>query len=254
MILNKPFNHKVALITGAASGIGRAIAVALADRGADVLIHAGKSEDRAQRVMQEVHQRGVQSRVLMADLRDPAACQRLADEAWEHFGALDIWINNAGADTLTGPAAQLPFAAKLRELLAVDVTATLLLSRAVGARMKAAGQGCLVNLGWDQAETGMEGDSGQLFAAAKAAVMAFTKSLALSLAPEVRVNCLAPGWIRTAWGETASTSWQQRAVREAPLRRWGTPEDVAKAARWLVSPAAIFITGQIVRINGGAVR
>jgi NAD(P)-dependent dehydrogenase (short-subunit alcohol dehydrogenase family) len=109
-------------------------------------------------------------------------------------------------------------------------------------------------MGWDQADTGMEGDSGQLFAATKGAVMAFTKSLALSLAPEVRVNCLAPGWVRTGWGESASTYWQNRVRRETPLGRWGTPEDVAVVARWLASPAAAFITGQVIRVNGGAVR
>ena len=83
--------------------------------------------------------------------------------------------------------------------------------------------------------------------------MAFTKSLALSLAPEVRVNCLAPGWIRTAWGSQASEAWQARVLKETPLERWGTPEDVAAAALWLVSPAAAFITGQVIRVNGGAV-
>jgi 3-oxoacyl-[acyl-carrier protein] reductase len=112
----------------------------------------------------------------------------------------------------------------------------------------------MLNVGWDQAETGMEGDSGELFAASKGAVMAFSKSLALSLAPAVRVNCLAPGWVRTAWGEKASSAWQERVLRETPLRRWGTPEDVASVARWLASPAAEFLTGQVVRINGGAVR
>ena len=85
-------------------------------------------------------------------------------------------------------------------------------------------------MGWDQAETGMEGDSGELFAATKGAVMAFTRSLALSLAPTVRVNALAPGWIKTAWGESASHAWQERVLRETPLARWGTPEDVADAA------------------------
>ena len=109
-------------------------------------------------------------------------------------------------------------------------------------------------MGWDQAETGMEGDSGQLFTAAKGAVAAFTRSLALSLAPAVRVNCLAPGWVRTAWGEGASERWQERVLRETPLRRWGTPEDVAGAARWLASPAAAYVTGQVIRVNGGAVR
>jgi 3-oxoacyl-[acyl-carrier protein] reductase len=120
--------------------------------------------------------------------------------------------------------------------------------------MKRQGRGVILTMGWDQADTGMEGDSGQLFGACKSAVMAFTKSLALDLAPPVRVNCLAPGWIRTAWGAVASQDWQTRALRETPLARWGTPEDVAQTARWLVSPAAQFITGQIVRIDGGAIR
>ena len=93
--------------------------------------------------------------------------------------------------------------------------------------MKARGAGVIVNIGWDQAEHGMAGDSGEMFAATKGAVMAFTKSLARSLAPEVRVNCLAPGWIKTAWGEQASEYWQERASGESLLGRWGTPEDVA---------------------------
>ena len=120
--------------------------------------------------------------------------------------------------------------------------------------MKRQGRGVILTMGWDQADTGMAGDSGQLFGAVKGAVMAFTKSLALDLAPAVRVNCLAPGWIRTAWGEHASSAWQQRVLAETPAARWGTPDDVAQTARWLVSPAAQFITGQIIRINGGAVR
>ena len=244
---------KRAMVTGSSSGIGKAIALALAAKGADVLIHCRQSRDRAEQARAQARQHGVRSEVLTADLRDPAACTQLVEQAWARFGGLEIWINNAGADTLTGAEARMPFEAKLQELLAVDVTATMLLARAVGERMKPTG-GVIVNMGWDQAETGMEGDSGQLFAAAKAAVMGFTKSLALSLAPHVRVNCLAPGWIRTAWGESASEDWQQRAIREAPLGRWGTPDDVAQVACWLVSPAAAFVTGQVIRINGGAVR
>src|SRR5262249_32399295 len=98
------------------------------------------------------------------------------------------------------------------------------------------------------------GASGELFAATKGAVMAFTRSLALSLAPEVRVNALAPGWVKTAWGERAPDAWQRRAVREAPLARWGTPADAAGAACFLVGPDAAFLTGQVLRVNGGAVR
>ena len=119
--------------------------------------------------------------------------------------------------------------------------------------MKERGRGAIVTIGWDQAETGMEGDSGQLFGLSKGAVMCFTCSLAMTLAPEVRVNCLAPGWIRTAWGEQASEAWQERVRRETPLARWGTPDNVARR-RWLVSPAAAYITGQTIRVNGGGVR
>jgi 3-oxoacyl-[acyl-carrier protein] reductase len=90
-----------------------------------------------------------------------------------------------------------------------------------------------------------------MFTAIKGAVMAFTRSLARSLAPAVRVNCLALGWIRTAWGEQASEYWRERAVAESLMRRWGTPDDVARAARFLASPNASFITGHILPINGG---
>jgi 2-amino-4-hydroxy-6-hydroxymethyldihydropteridine diphosphokinase len=242
-----------AVVTGSTSGIGRAIALELAAAGADVLIH-GRRGTTAELVASQVQDQGVSSHVLLADLHDPRECHRLAVTAWREWGPLDIWINNAGADTLTGEAADWSFLRKLRELLQVDVVASMLLAREIGRRMKAQGRGVLINMGWDQAETGMEGDSGQLFAATKGAILAFSKSLALSLAPEVRVNCLAPGWIRTAWGQSASPSWQDRVLRETPLERWGTPEDVAAVARWLVSPAAAFVTGQVIRVNGGGVR
>jgi 2-amino-4-hydroxy-6-hydroxymethyldihydropteridine diphosphokinase len=243
-----------AVVTGSTSGIGWATAQALAAGGADVIIHGRRSRDTAEAAAAKLRDDGVRAAAILADLHDDEECRRLVDEAWQTWGGVEVWVNNAGADTLTGDAARWPFDRKLRELLAVDVTATMLLSREVGARMKARGEGVILNVGWDQADRGMEGDSGQLFGATKAAVMAFSKSLALSLAPEVRVNCLAPGWIRTAWGERASAAWQERVLRETPLRRWGLPEDVAAAARWLASPVAAYVTGQVIRVNGGAVR
>ena len=154
---------------------------------------------------------------------------------------------------LTGEAADWPFERKWQELVTVDIAATMVLGREIGARMARAGHGSIVTVGWDQAETGMEGDSGEMFAASKGAIMAFTRSLAKSLAPRVRVNCLAAGWIRTAWGEGASARWQERVRRETPLARWGLPEDLANAALWLMNPESAFVTGQVLRINGGAV-
>jgi NAD(P)-dependent dehydrogenase (short-subunit alcohol dehydrogenase family) len=183
-----------------------------------------------------------------------STCEPLAADAWDVWDGLDVAVLNAGADILTGDAAKWPFERKLEALLAVDVRSTMLLGRAIGDRMRRQGRGVILTVGWDKAETGMEGDSGQLFAATKGAVTAFTKSLALSLAPQVRVNCIAPGWIKTAWGKKASAAWQERAVRDTPLGRWGAPEDVAAVAVWLASPAAAFMTGQVVRVNGGAVR
>ena len=259
---------QTALVTGSTSGIGLAIARAFADRGATILLHGRRlappvdaSDAESDRFgistrdfLEPFQDRGVEVRGLGGDLTDPAACDRLADEAWAAFGGVEILVLNAGADTLTGEAARWSFEQKLDALLAVDLKATMRLARNLGDRMKARGRGCILTMGWDQAETGMEGDSGQLFAAAKGAVMCFTRSLALSLAPEVRVNCLAPGWVRTAWGETASPVWQDRVKRETPLGVWGLADDIASAAVWLASPRAGFVTGQTIRINGGAVR
>jgi 3-oxoacyl-[acyl-carrier protein] reductase len=177
-----------------------------------------------------------------------------AADAWAAWRGVDGWVNNAGVDLLTGSGAKLSFERKLAQLLDVDVRATLLLSRDIGHRMCAQGSGVILNIGWDQADRGMEGESGELFAAAKNAVMGFTRSLAVSLAPAVRVNCIAPGWIRTAWGEQVGEPWQQRVLAETPLQRWGTPQDIAALARFLLSDAAAYITGQVINANGGAVR
>jgi 3-oxoacyl-[acyl-carrier protein] reductase len=217
-------------------------------------VHGHRRQERAEATAAEVRDLGRQATVLAADLSDAAARERFAAAAWSWQGAIDILVNAAGADVLTGEPAAWPFERKLQVLWEVDVLATIDLSRAIGARMKerADGRGgVILNVGWDQAEQGMAGDSGEMFAAIKGAVMAFSRSLAQSLAPRVRVNCLAPGWIRTAWGEDASDYWQARAARQALRGRWGTPDDVAQAAAYLASPAADFITGQVFNINGG---
>ena len=240
-----------AVVTGSSSGIGRAIALELAAAGAAVMVHARASRQAAESTAEAIRSLGCESRVVLADLAEPQEHEMLVDEAWQWRSGVDIWVNNAGVNVLTGAAAQWSFERKLDALWRVDVRATIRLGRLAGSRMKSAGGGSILNIGWDGAARGMAGPSGQLFAAAKGAVTAFTRSLARSLAPQVRANCLAPGWIKTAWGEQASQVWQARAERESLLGRWGTPEDVARAARFLVSPQAAFITGQVLDVNGG---
>ena len=241
-----------AVVTGSSSGIGRAIALELSSAGAEVLIHANRSVADGEKLREEITARGARCEFIQADLRTGKTATAFFEEALETLGGLDIWINNAGVDILTGAGAELSYEEKLESLIAVDLRASILLARKAGKAMKDHG-GVILNMGWDQAAVGMEGESGELFGAIKGAVMAFTRSLALSLAPEVRVNCLAPGWIRTAWGEEAPAEWQERVLQEVPLGRWGSPEDVASTARFLVSDAAGFISGQVVNINGGAV-
>ncbi len=248
---DEPLLGLTAVVTGASSGIGRAIVCAFAEAGADCLIHARRNRAGADEVAASVRALGRAAEVSLADLALPEAIDPFAESAWNWRNGVDIWVNNAGADVLTGGPTSWPFEYKLEQLWRVDVTATMLLARAIGMKMKQRGSGVILNVGWDRADFGMAGDSGELFAATKGAVMAFSRSLAKSLAPEVRVNCLAPGWIRTAWGDQASDYWQRRAESESLLGRWGTPEDVAQTACFLASPAAAFITGQIVPINGG---
>jgi 3-oxoacyl-[acyl-carrier protein] reductase len=243
-----------AVVTGSSSGIGRAIALELACAGADVVVHCRQQLELAEELAVRIRGIGRRAAVLSANLGDADESKRFVEDAWDSLGGIDVWVNNAGADLLTGEDSQLDFDEKLATLFSVDVAGTMRLARNVGRRMAEGSGGVILNIGWDQADRGMGGDSGELFAAAKNAVMGFTRSLALSLAPTVRVNCIAPGWIRTAWGETAGDYWQQRVTHETPLGRWGTPEEVAKLARFLASSEAAFITGQIINVNGGAVR
>ncbi len=245
---------RTAVVTGSSSGIGRAIALELAAAGADVLVHAGNNQQAADRTAALVSELGRRVHVMVLDLSSVKNQEALVERAWA-WRPIDIWINNAGADVLTGASAEWAFLEKLETLWRVDVAATIHLSRLAGQKMlsrpEEASNHSIVNMGWDQAAIGMEGDSGEMFAATKGAIMAFTKSLAQTLAPRIRVNCLAPGWIRTAWGDGASDYWKQRVNSETLLQRWGQPEDVAGVARFLVSPAAQFVTGQIVAVNGG---
>ena len=241
------------LATGSTNGIGRAIALELARGGADVIVHGRRSAESVEARPRGSPRRDTRRRPSAGNCAIPPPVFGWS-LAWQVWGGLDLCVNNAGADTLTGEAAAWPFERKLEELLAVDVTATTA-ARAVGRRMKEAGGGVILNMGWDQADVGMEGDSGELFAAAKGAVMAFSKSLALSLAPEVRVHCLAPGWIRTAWGRGASEAWQEaRPARDAVAALGVAGGRGGGGAVAGLAGGGADLTGQVVRINGGAVR
>lgn len=241
------------VVTGSSSGIGRAIALSCAQAGADLVISCRQSMVRAESVAEEIRQLGRRADVFSANIVNQWAREAFEKECFDS-GPVDAIVNNAGADLLTGELKEADFATKLRVLLDVDVTGSIDLSRRFGARFAEQGHGRIINIGWDQSDRGMEGDSGELFAAAKNAVMGFTRSLAVSLAPTVNVNCIAPGWIKTAWGDDASDYWQQRVLDETPLKRWGLPEDIAHMARFLLSPEASYITGQVINVNGGAIR
>jgi len=246
-----PLAGRTAVVTGSSRGIGRAIALRLAACGADVLVHGASQAEAARAVAGEIEALGRSTRVVMADLSEPAGLLDLVDGAWAWRKRIDIWVNNAGADVVSPAARQRSFAERLERLWQLDVRAAIELSRAVGERMKAAGSGVIVNIGWDGAALGMEGDTAQLYAAAKGAISAFTLSLAQTLAPEVRVNCIAPGWVRTDWARQASSYWKRRGADESLAGRWAEPDDIAGAVAAIVAPSAGFINGQIIAVNGG---
>jgi 3-oxoacyl-[acyl-carrier protein] reductase len=237
------------VVTGASSGIGRAIAVAFANAGARVGIGFWRSSDDARALAAEL---GPDHPLLQADLGTLDGCEAIVAEAFGALGHIDVWVNNAGADVLTGDARAWPSERKLEALVELDLKGTIRCSRLVAARMRPGG--CVLNMGWDRAANdGMAGDDAELFAAVKAGVLGFSKSFARSVAPNVRVNVLCPGWIETAYGAGADREFYDRVAASMPLGRWGTPEDVAAAAVWLASPGADFITGQAININGGEV-
>jgi 3-oxoacyl-[acyl-carrier protein] reductase len=246
------------LVTGGTSGIGRAIAIAAARAGADVAITYAHHEAAARRTAKEIDAAGRRSAVFWLDLADQEdlapALSSLAMSARDGLGRLDAWVNNAGADILTGPLGKVSVAAKLDRLLTVDLRGTILASWAAAELF--GGQehgGVIINMSWDHVYTGMAGRNPQMFAAVKGGVLAFSKSLARSVAPRVRVNVLAPGWIETAFAADLDAARRRSVAESTPLKRWGTPDDVAAAAVYLASPAAAFLTGQTIFVNGGVV-
>ena len=249
------YSKTTAVVTGASSGIGQAVAIALAAAGVErLLVHYCKNEAGALQTASAASKHGADVVLHSADLSSPEDSQQLADVAFDKLGVIHTWVNNAGADVLTGKAGDWSFEEKLQHLLSVDVVGTIRLSRQVGERLALQSLDrppSMLFIGWDQAPQGMEGDAGQMFATVKAAVMAYANSLAQSLAPQVRVNTIAPGWIRTKWGESTSEYWDRRAKQQALMARWGEVDDVAMAVVFACDPANVFMTSQTIEVNGG---
>jgi 3-oxoacyl-[acyl-carrier protein] reductase len=222
-------------VTGATSGIGRAIALAAAAEGADIAITYRDRQDHARAVAENISALGRRCELFRFDLRDEASIGALVSGISSAFDHLDAWINNAGAD--------------LRGTILTSWAASRLLKQQPGG-------GVIVNMSWDHALSGMPGTNPEIFSAVKGGILSFSKSLARSVAPTVRVNVLAPGWIATAFADELKREQAERyreVAASTPLRRWGTPEDVAQAAVFLASPDAAFLTGQVLLVNGGVV-
>ena len=250
----QPLAGRGVLVTGASSGIGRAIALAAARAGADVAITYRANRDGVTDVERRIRALDRRTAVIRLDVADADTIDRAGPAARDALGRLDVWVNNAGADVLTGANAALSEIQKLDLLLGVDLRGTVLASWCAATILAAEPEGgVIINMSWDHVLTGMSGRNPQMFAAVKGGILAFSKSLARSVAPQVRVNVLAPGWIDTSFAGGLDAD-RRRAIADAtPLGRWGAPDDVAGAAVFLASPAASFLTGQTIHVGGGAV-
>jgi 3-oxoacyl-[acyl-carrier protein] reductase len=250
-----PLEGRTVIVTGSSSGIGRAIAIATATAGADVGVTYASNLAGARETTDRIGALGRHGNLFQLDLAANRSIDALIEKVRSVFPQVDGWVNNAGADVLTGAGAQRSQIEKLDRLLAIDLRGTILASWAAADLMHAQPDGgVIVNMSWDHAVAGgMGGRNPEAFAAVKGGVWAFSKSLARSLAPKIRVNILAPGWIQTAFAETMDEARKAEIAAAMPLRRLGTPEDVAQAAVYLMSPAAAYLTGQTIFVNGGDV-
>src|SRR2546429_7201332 len=246
---------KVVLVTGASSGIGRAIAVACAAAGADVALTYRANRTGADETAQRVRSQGRRAELLPVDLTETRDLEALAALVRGALGRVDVWVNNAGADILTGAAARLSWVEKLDRLLAVDLRGTVLASwKAVELMRAQPPGGVILNLAWDHVLTGgMKGGYADGFCAAKGGGYSFSRALAHAPAPHIPVNVRGPGCIETAYGSGLDEGVKQRITKSIPLGRWGTPDDIAHAAVYLASDAARYVTGQMLSVNGGSV-
>jgi 3-oxoacyl-[acyl-carrier protein] reductase len=241
---------RVALVTGAGSGIGRAMAYVFAQRGCDVVI-GDVSEDRAQRVAAEVAGLGVQALPLMADVADSGAVNEMVARALSELGRIDILVNNAGYDEEC-PTENMSDEMWSR-MIAVHLDGCFYCCRAVIPTMKGLNKGKIVNISSISAMVAW-GEQNAHYCAAKAGIMGFTKALAKELAPwKISVNAIAPGSTMTPIQDRVPQELIEARRKANPMGRFAQPEEIAYLAAFLASDEGDYITGQVISINGGAV-
>lgn len=251
MAMSDSLLGKVALVTGGARGIGAGIARALSAGGAAVVINYVQAEREAEALAAELNRPDRPAFAVRADVSRRDQVAAMVEEVLDRMGSIDILVNNAGVSA-DAPFLEMDFD-DFSRVMAVHVDGTFHCTQLVGRAMRERGGGAILNI---SASTAIKGRvNGASFCAAKAAIIALTKCAALELAPTIRVNCLCPGFVPTEdiiarFGlRDAEKSDALRA--QIPLGRLGTAEDMGKAARFLVSPDAAYITGHLLFVNGG---
>lgn len=241
---------KVALVTGASRGIGRAIALKLAAEGAKVAINYAGNTAKAEEVKAEIEKNGGQAILVQADVADAAAVEAMVNATVEAFGQIDILVNNAGItrDGLMMRMKDEDFDAVINTNLKGVFYCTKLVSKLMMKKRS----GRIINMA---SVVGLMGNAGQTnYAAAKAGVIGFSKSAAKELAARgITVNMVAPGFIDTDMTAAMTDKAREMTLTGIPLNRMGTPEDVANAVAFLVSDNASYITGQVINVDGGMV-
>jgi len=248
--LTAALSNRVALVTGSARGIGRAIALKLADRGASVVVNDLNNASEANEVAAVIRAKGSQSVVILADISSSEEVTRLVDQTVSAFAKVDILVNNAGI-TRDGLAMRMSDQ-DWDAVLATNLRGAFLCTRAVLRHMVRQRWGRIINIA---SVVGLVGNAGQAnYASAKAGLVGLTKAIAKEVASRgITANAIAPGFIDTAMTQKLSEALKQEALRQIPLGRLGTPEEVGAAVAFLASEEAAYITGQVLNVDGGMV-